>query len=135
MTELIEIELQLPERVITVRVDAEADPVNGTNAVTRLVIGGLLERTRTASHARLTKKAQAALPEDLKADLADYPDAYAVYRWLRDNALSISGTPERAAYEAQCASTDPHHADRACRSGDRRDPALHHDPHAGDLQG
>ncbi|MCD0159938.1 type IV secretory system conjugative DNA transfer family protein [Deinococcus sp. 6YEL10] len=107
MTELIEIELQLPERVITVRVDAEADPVNGTNAVTRLVIGGLLERTRTASHARLTKKAHAALPADLQADLADYPDAYAVYRWLRDNALSISGTPERAAYEAQCASTEP----------------------------
>ena len=107
MTELIEIELQLPERVITVRVDAEADTVNGTNAVTRLVIGGLLERTRTASHARLTRKAHAALPADLQADLADYPDAYAVYRWLRENALSISGTPERAAYEAQCASTDP----------------------------
>lgn len=108
MEAYVEITFQQPDKLVNVRTDTQDDQaVNSEAHIKRLVIGGLLERTRTHSHVKLTKRVQDALPADLAADLADYPDAYAAYRWLRENANVVAGTPERVSYQAECAVASP----------------------------
>jgi type IV secretion system protein VirD4 len=104
----IEISLPEPDHNVQVRIDPQDEQaVNGEVAVRRLSIGGLVERTRTGSHALLHKRALAALPGELRAELTDYQEVHTLYAWLQQNAMLIAGTPERQAHLSACAQSEP----------------------------
>jgi type IV secretion system protein VirD4 len=104
----VEISLTEPDRNVQISINTgDEHAVNSEAAVSRLSIGGLVERTRTRSHVLLHKRTLSALPDDLRSALSDYQEVHTLYAWMRLNAPFITGTPEHVTYRQACADAHP----------------------------
>lgn len=106
MEKYIEVLVLDEGETINVRIDKEhPERLNGEETIQPMIVGGLLERNKTGLEVRLSKDVMREMPEDLRQELIDFPEARGVYLWLERNPHMIDGTPEREAYVAKCQAT------------------------------
>lgn len=91
----------LPDGAISVRINKEDPKVpHHVDHVTQLHIGGLVEPNKMRVEAKLTGRVMRDLPAELRNEVMDYQEARCVHLWLRNNAIYVHGTSERAVHEA-----------------------------------
>ena len=86
----------------SVRASSEDQAINGKATVKTLIVGGLLERSKSGLEYHLSASVMREIPADSawKQRLEDYSEAAPVHEWVRLNRQNIEGTPEREAYLA-----------------------------------
>lgn len=103
MGKYIEVSVMDEGDTINVKIDSDSPKaLNGEETIKPMIIGGLLERTKTGLEVRLSKEVMREMPQDLREELIDFPEARGVYLWLERNPHMIDGTPEREAFIAKC---------------------------------